>query len=119
MGTPVSEFIKNVHSRYNVKYALTVDRLRRLRGKLKAADIAVEVTSEDENLATDIILEDYKMASSSIRTAFFSDTTSKEANPSMKHAGMCPRCSHSMQYAKLATAQDARYCSNCHVCVVV
>ena len=116
MGTPVEKFIRDAHKRFNVKYALTTDRLRSIRTKLKLADIQGEVEDNDTSLALDIILADYNMGSSNMRTA---SAHPKEAHPGIRNAGMCPRCSHSMQFAKLAESEEARYCSNCHVCSLV
>lgn len=117
MGTPVEKFIRDAHKRFNVKYALTNDRLRAIRTKLKLADISNQVEDHDTSLALDIILADYNMGASTLRTA--SAGHSIAAHPGIRSAGMCPRCSHSMQFAKLAEAEEARYCSNCHVCSVV
>jgi len=213
MGTPVEKFIRDAHKRFNVKYALTTDRLRAIRTKLKLADIQGEVQDSDTSLALDIVLADYGMGSATMRTAnsralldevldkasppftdkekakiekfivtkingagkiqelnyathlLFSllekrgvpkDTfvrlheqlmkdmnageslrnikmnisgstrtatatspMGKEAHPGIRNAGMCPRCSHSMQFAKLADSEETRYCTNCHVCELV
>lgn len=224
MGTPVEKFIRDAHKQYNVKYALTNEHLRRLRTKLKLAEIGPEVDNADVPVALDIILADYNMGSSSLRTASDSDflegegtdpgafgsefekvlaqivtrltagkgdphkidglvlkindqvfpegrpnpqrlkgflqtlqkkgatpremkslfeayksgpgllhetemgTTAsarvassglRTANPSIRSAGGCPRCSHGMQYVRLAESEEARYCQNCHVCVRV
>jgi len=118
MGTPVEKFIRDTHKRYNVKYALTNENMRRIRTKLRLADIHREVNEGDVSLATDIVLADYNMTSSNLKTANTSPL-SKEAHPGIRSAGMCPRCSQSMQFAKLAEAEEARYCPNCHVCVLV
>jgi len=118
MGTPVEKFIRDTHKRYSIKYALTNENLRRIRTKLRLADIKGEVADQDVSLATDIVLADYNVSSSSIKTARTSPM-SKDAHPGIKSAGMCPRCSQSMQFARLAEAEEARYCSNCHVCVLV
>lgn len=115
MGTPVEKFIRDAHKQYNVKYALTNEHLRRLRTKLKLAEIGPEVDNADVPVALDIILADYNMGSSSLRTA----SATKTANPSIRSAGGCPRCSHGMQYVRLAESEEARYCQNCHVCVRV
>lgn len=120
MGTPVEKFIRDVHKQYKVKYALTNENVRRIRTKLRLAEIVGEVEESDVSLATDIVLADYNLASSNMKTASAtSPQVSKEAHPGIRSAGMCPRCSHSMQFAKLAEAEDARYCPNCHVCVLV
>lgn len=120
MGTPVEKFIRDAHVRYNVKFALTNDGIRRLRTKLRLADIVNEVQDHDVPMALDIILEDYGMGANSIRTAgATSPMISKEANPAIRSAGGCPRCSHGMQFVRLAESDEARYCPNCHVCVPV
>lgn len=118
MGTPVEKFIRDAHKRFNVKYALTNERLRAIRTKLKLAEISGEVETEDTSLALDIVLADYNMGSSSLRTASASGHA-VAAHPGIRNAGMCPRCSSSMQFAKLADSEEVRYCSNCHVCSVV
>lgn len=120
MGTPVEKFIRDAHKRYNVKYALTNEHMRRMRTKLKLADIHNEVEDSDAPLALDIILADYGLAGSSLRTASAtSPGTTREAHPGIRSAGGCPRCSHGMEFVKLAESDEARYCSNCHVCVPV
>jgi len=115
MGTPVEKFIRDAHKRYNVKYALTNEAMRRIRTKLKLADIVSEVQDADVPVALDIILADYGMASTNLRTA----GVTKTANPAIRAAGGCPRCSHGMQFVRLAESDEARYCPNCHVCVPV
>jgi hypothetical protein len=119
MGTPVEMFIRQAHKQYNVKYALTTDQLRRIRTKLRLAEINTEVTEADVPLALDIILADYGMASTTLRTASSTSPMSKVANPQIRSAGGCPRCSHGMQFVRLADSDEARYCNNCHVCVQV
>jgi len=115
MGTPIEKFIKESHKLYNVKYALTSDRLRKLRYKLRMADIVNTVSKQDETLALDIILSDYKKGSSTLRTA--SAAPHLGGIPNLRSAGMCPRCSSSMQFVKLANSTEAKYCRNCHVCM--
>lgn len=118
MGTPVEKFIRDAHKRYQVKYALTNDQLRRIRTKLKLADIHTEVEDADATMALDIVLADYGMGSTTLRTASTSPM-GKEAHPGIRSAGGCPRCSHGMEFVRLAEMDEARYCSNCHVCVPV
>lgn len=113
MPTPVEQFIRDIHTQYNVKYALTGERLRSLRFKLAMAEIEGEVKQSDEDLAKDIILADYKKSGANLRTASASPTMAN----SIRNAGTCPRCGSGMQFARLATASEARYCPNCHVCI--
>ena len=121
MATPVEEFIRATHKRFNVKYALTNEQLRRIRTKLRLAEIQHEVQDNDVPLALDIILADYGMSSSTMRTASVTSPMSREANPAVRSAGACPRCTHGMQFVRLAEPDmnEAKYCANCHVCVVV
>jgi hypothetical protein len=118
MGTPVEKFIREAHKRYQIKTALTNEQVRRIRTKLKLADIHNEVENSDAPIALDIILADYGMSSSNLRTASTSPM-GKTANPAIRSAGGCPRCSHGMQFVRLAEMDEARYCPNCHVCVPV
>lgn len=115
MGTPVEKFIREAHSTYNVKYALTNERLRKIRYQLKMADIKDMVEEKDTSLALDIVLADYGKSGSNLRTA--SASPKLGAIPNLKSAGMCPRCSASMQFVRLATAREAKYCQSCHVCI--
>ena len=119
MSTPVEKFIREAHKQYNVKYALTSEQLRRIRTKLRLAEISTNVEDRDVPLALDIILADYGMSSSNVRTAGTTSPMNKSANPAIRSAGGCPRCSHGMQFVRLAEADEARYCQNCHVCVPV
>ncbi len=119
MGTPVEKFIRDAHKRYQIKTALTNEELRRIRTKLKLADIQNEVEDADTPLALDIILADYGMSSSNIRTANSTSPMGRSANPAIRSAGGCPRCSHGMQFVRLAESDEARYCPNCHVCIPV
>jgi hypothetical protein len=119
MGTPVEKFIREAHRQYQVKYALTNEQLRRIRTKLKLAEIHTEVDEADVPMALDIILADYGMSNSTMRTASATSPAMRSANPAIRSAGVCPRCSQSMQFAKLAESEEVRYCSNCHVCVMV
>ena len=109
MSKSVEDFIRATHKQFNVKYALTGERLRSLRFKLAMAEINETVRPADESLAQDIILADYKKSSSNLRTA---STASM-----MRNAGTCPRCQHGMTFARLASSTEARYCPSCHVCV--
>lgn len=115
MSTPVEQFIRETHKRFNVKYALTGETLRRIRTKLRLADIVHEVTAADEAVATDIVLKDYGMGSSNMKTA---NTSAMQPN-GLRVGGGCPRCGHHMESVRLAGKEDARYCTNCRVCVPV
>jgi len=115
MGTPVEKFIREAHKLYNVKYSLTKDRLRKIRYNLKMADIRDTVEVEDTSLALDIVLADYGKSSSNMRTAASSPLV--RGVPNLRSAGMCPRCSSSMQYVLLASSNEVKYCQSCRVCV--
>lgn len=117
MATPVEKFIRETHSRYNVKYALTSEQVRRLRYKLAQAAITGSVEAEDETLARNIILADYGMGSGNLKTA--SATSTGLMARSVRNAGTCPRCHQGMSFSKLAEAEEIRYCPNCHVCIPV
>lgn len=118
MGIPVEKFIRDTHKQHNVKYALTNETIRRLRTKLRLAEIISEVEEADQKIALDIVLADYNMSSSTLRTANTSPM-GREAHPSIRSAGGCPRCSHGMEFVRLAEQNEARYCNNCHVCIPV
>lgn len=118
MGTPVEKFIRDAHRRYNVKYALTGETVRRIRTKLRLADIVGEVQNEDVPVALDIVLADYGLSNNNLRTAS-SSPLAKDAAPQLRSAGGCPRCHNGMQFVRLAESDEARYCTTCHVCVPV
>ncbi len=117
MAGKIEKFIRDTHKQYNIKYALTGERIRKIRYKLAAADIVDSVHPNDEKLAQNIILADYNKASSTMRTA--SATGHTTHGFSQKNAGMCPRCGQGMVFANLASQSEARYCHSCHVCVPV
>lgn len=116
MGTPVEKFIRDAHVRYSIKGVITPEYIRSVSYKLGMADIKGEVSDSDTPLALDIILAAHGKAASTLRTAA---ATSPVHATSLRSAGLCPRCSGSMTFAKLADTNEARYCEGCHVVIPV